>query len=395
MEELLRAIGGEAADLAASLAAALEDPVGARAGLPANYRLRTPLQKSHLPGHLDLESDLPEWVGEVTRYACDVPVLLEAEAAADRLGPVLTADLPRALQARFGEAVRRLRQGLQGRRLRAMPGVHPEDGEREAGLSLVVPQPEGYAVVLPRGAGDALHRTAWRELACLLLAREGADVARLHLQLLGHWPHELSHGEVRAGLGLRRPAPERCYEALRRLQQLRLSLYQWELEGGLLTLEHQARDLWALRLREGGQAHLVDEGGTLVARGQEWWITPGGHSWAATLEAESVESVLARTLLGELEGSRNPLSLALGLLLSRGQTTVGNRELLRMAGFDVDRPQPELWTRVRAAARLQRRAGWEPDLSRWGKRNDADWEGFLAAETTFLPTAGDDEAPPR
>lgn len=394
LEQLLRTIGGDAADLGATVAAVLEDPVSARADLPATYRLRLGLQKARPPEQLDLESEVPGWVSEVARAACDVPVLLEAVAAADGLGPTLTAELPRALQGRFTDLVQRLRQMLQGRKLKApLDAPHPSPTAVGAsGLSYVVPQPDGYALVLPQEATPALYLAAWRELAWALLAYEGADVARLHLALLAHWPAELCRDQVYTALGLRKPGPERCYAAMRRLQGLRLSLYLWSVEGGVIELEHQAQEIWTLRLREGGQAHLVEEGGALVARGQEWWVAPGPHSFAATLPPGTVDAGQAQLLLGDLEGSRNRLSLALGLTLGRGQSSLTNRELLTLAGYDPTEEAPDLWPKVRAAIRLQQKQAWIGDLSRWGKRSEMDWQGFLETESRFT-TAADALAP--
>lgn len=383
LEQLLRTIGGDAADLGAAVAAVLDDPVSARADLPANYRLQTGLQKARLPEHLDLESEVPGWVSDVARFACDVPVLLDAAAASDGLGPALALELPRALAGRFTDLVGRLRQMLQGRRLKPSAFSQPEPGEGARGLRYVVPQPEGYALVLPQGASPDLYQAGWRELAYLLLACEGPDVARLHLALLQAWPGELARDQVYTALGLRRPDPERCYAAIRRIQRLRLSLYLWAAYGGSLTVEHQAQDLWSLRLREGGQAHLVDEGGALVTRGQDWWVTPGPHSFVASLPPASADGHLARLLLGDLEGSRNGLSLALGLSLAVGRTSLTNGELLALAGIDPTLEQPDLWPRVRAAMRLQQRGGWQADLSQWARRNEGDWERFLATETPF------------
>jgi hypothetical protein len=392
LEQLLRTIGGDAADLATTVAAVLEDPVSARADLPANYRLRLPLQKGRLPDHLDLESEVPGWVGDVARIACDVPALLEASGSADGLGPALTAELPRALHGRFADLVQRMRQMLQGRKLKSPLDLEPVTGAPAAGRGLryAVPQADGFALVLPRSAGPSEQRAAGRELSLLLLQRYGLDIARLHLRLLAAWPGEIGREAVQAALGLRRPDPVRCYAAIRQLQGVRLSLYNWEVEPGSLTLEHQAQDLWALRLREGGQAHLVEEGNSLVTRGFDWWIAPGPHSWVAALPPEAVDGDQARLLLGELEGARNPLSLALGLTLGTGRTAMTNQELLQLAG--VARTEPRLWQKVRAAVRLQQAGGWEGDLSGWdrelGRRlrenpTAEDWERFLQITTTF------------
>ncbi len=374
LEQLLRAAGPDAADLTAGVAGLLADPVSARADLPADYRLHLSLQKRRLTEQVDLENDLPGWLSDIARMVCDAPVLLAAGASADGLGPALTLELPRAWQARFADLVQQLRQMLQGRKLRGgASGEVLEAWELSPGLRHAVPQPDGFAVVLPAGAVPAV---AGPEVALLLLGQRGLDAARLHLRLEAG---PASHEDVRTALGLRRPDPERCYRALRALQGIRLSVYAWELREGALSLEHQARDLWSLRVQEGGQARLIEEGGTLVTRGQEWWVTPDPQGWAAR------DSALAHSLLVEREGAKNPLSLAIGLCLAAGQTRLTNREILHLAGLDPAEPQPELWPRVRAALRLQQRAGWVADLSGWGKRSDLDWVAFLETTTSLLP----------
>jgi|GEM_PF-4190434 len=369
--QLLRAAGPDAADLAESVDTLLADPAGARADLPANYRLRLPLQKRRLTEQVDLEGDLPGWLSDVARMVCDTPVLLATQETADSLGPALTLELPRALQGRFADLVHQLRQMLQGRKLRvaAAEVLEPAPGLAHLGLRFAAPQPDGLALVLPAGAD---HSAAWHEVGLLILQRYGVDAARLHLRLQAG---ATSHDDARTALGLRRPDSARCYQALRVLQQVRLSVYTWALQEGVLSLEHSAQELWSLQVQEGGQACLVDQGGTLVARGREWVATPLGRPIG--------DPGFAHSLLVEREGARNPLSLAVGLALAAGRSRLSNREILDLAGVEVSVPQPELWPKLRAALRLQQKAGWVPDLHGWGKRGEQDWEQFLATNTNL------------
>lgn len=406
LEQILRTIGADASYLADAMAAVLTDPISARADLPDGYRLRAVLQKAERrqADDLDLESECLTWISEVARYAVDVPVLLEAAGAADALGPVLTADLPRSLQARFSQVALRLRQMVQGRRLKeALPA--PDPAELSSGLGrFVVPQPDGFAIVLPRNASEEAYLAAWRELALRMLERQGLDVVRLHLQLLAAraaGAPAVERQAVYTALGLRqsdRQGPaERCYEAVRQLRRMRLSLYLWELDDGALSLEHQAQDLWALRLQEGGQAHLVEEGGALITRGREWSLAPDHLSWIASMP-EAIRGALghlAHALLYEVEGARNHLSLALGLILSQGvPREVTNEEILRLAGQGLE-PERALWQRLRAAARLQRHLGWFADHSGWPRRfgpeeiGPDDWARFLRTVTPFSPPETD------
>jgi hypothetical protein len=477
LRDLLRSAAALAAgagsgmgDLAEAIDELLTDPAGLYGALPAGYSVRCSLKKAG-PGPVDdLESELLGWLQELARWVNDGPVLLEAGEAAEAMGQALTTEVPRAWQARFAGLIAGLRQMVQAAGRKGSRGIGreaglagggrdagPLGGGLDAGLpggrGAAVPgpgssgtgpapvrpwaprwiarTPDGYAVILPDAAEAApgpVLRQAAVELACCLLADLGPDAFRLHLRLLCTEPGAaVDVGQVREALGLgaghrRHAAAEaaRCYGAAVALRQLRLSLYRWSSGEGAVALRHEARDLWEFRVREYGQARLMERDGTLAARGEEWAIAPGEGSWAFSLPPGVREelALLGRGLLGE--AGSTPAGLGLGALLALGgapPVSVANGAILALAGAvrpeggpgpDGDSgpdglPGPalrDLWRQVRQAMRLQEAWGWRPDPAPWHDewnrrmRRKADEapetprerESFLQATTVFQRT---------
>jgi hypothetical protein len=288
-----------------------------------------------------------------------------------------------------------------------------------------VPDETGYALILPDSAGVTDLVAAGQELALLLLRDLGVDAARLHLQLLTG-EREVPRDTVFAALGLeRRKAAQRhhlttrCYEAIRRLQQVKLSLYRWSLSGGTLTYERTGQDLWRLKVQEYGQARVFEQGGALTAHGEDWTLVPGAQGWLANLPAEAAAQLaaFAETLLTTVDGSHNEIALALGALLAQGTGAQLDRPvivtmgaLLRLAGRPEEPADEETrrrtWQHIQAALRIHRNAGWEPEPGAWyeparkyyGKRQrigapNADniedpWHLLLHGSVAFSRTVG-------
>ena len=398
LEQLLRQAGAladsaaGALDVADAIAALLDDPTSL--SVSPYYRQRCPLRKADpMPAEgADMDAELLGWVDELARYVSDTPVLLEAGSTSAALGPALAGELPRYWQNRLTGVVRSVQQMLQaaGGRKSKNPGLPlpdlalPGEGPPAEPSHYVVPDETGYALILPDDAGTDDLVAAGQELALLLLRDLGIDAARLHLQLLTG-EREFPRDTVCAALGLdRRKATQRhhhttrCYEAIRRLQQVKLSLYRWSLSGGTLAYERTGQDLWHLKVQEYGQARVFEQGGTLTAHGEDWTLVPGAQSWLATLPAEAATQLaaFAHSLLTTVDGSRNEIALALGALLARAAgaqpdrpVTVAMGALLRLAGRPEEPADEEArrrtWQHLQAAIRMQRSAGWEPEPGAW------------------------------
>jgi hypothetical protein len=418
LEQLLRRAGEPALDLAEQVGALLEDPVAVRAWLPADYRLEIALGKpAAVSEEFDMESELAGWLTELARQVADVPALLEVPASGDRLGQALTTELPRMWQGRFGALLLPLRMMRRGGGRGRVGGVEvgaaedarlPEEAEGWQPRFVVAGGPEGaggagYLAVLPLAAAAADMLAASRELLYLLLRDLGVDAARLHLLLtaaLAEGQSRLEDAAVFAGLGLagRRGGlqgrTDRCYAAIRALREVRLSVYRWWLEESVLTYEHAACGLWELKVEESGQARFVEREGALLTRGQDWTLHMGRGSWADSLapgELLGHQGLFGRILLEELEGQREPLSLAAGVLLAFGggaaegePVAVPNRQIVKLARLegmaresgDLRRLRQDL----RRAVRLQARWGWAADPSGWPREPE---EGFMQAVTLF------------
>ncbi|HWI60959.1 MAG TPA: hypothetical protein VNT75_03895 [Symbiobacteriaceae bacterium] len=364
---LLRAAGVDFADLAAQVDSLADDPAAAADLLPSGYRIRFPLRTPRLPAadESDLEGQLQSWLADLARHLADVPLLLAAPAAAEALGQALTGELPRAWTARLGVPVFGLRQQVRGARSARAPVAFPSVPSAAPPLHWVIALGDTYHVVLPSGAPAACADRAKRELRYLLLRDLGLDAARLHL-LLCAAPGGVTETEVRRALGLKgahRAADERAYAAVARLQQVRLSLLTWDAPDGALAWERQPLSLWDVLVSEYGQACLDERSGKLAAHGSQWAFSPRPESWGMGLDAES------RFLLEDLNGRKDPLSLATAVRLSLAEgdeVVLQNAEVGALAGGALDR------NRLRAAARLQRLSGWEPDFSGWPPASEGD-----------------------
>ncbi|HYG56755.1 MAG TPA: hypothetical protein VD902_01615 [Symbiobacteriaceae bacterium] len=374
LEQLLRLAGSQrasadAAELADSVAALLEDPAFATGS--GTYRMAFRAGEKPTGEDGDLTGQLLDWLGQLSRYVTDAPVLLTAPQAARDAG-LLAVELPRAWQARLGGLAFQLKQVLRGRGARN-GGQPPAGAEYQlpGHIACVIPQDGGYAITLPAGDDPAAIHRAWAELLYWLLADAGPDAARLHLLLLAAAGlPEIACEAVYAALGLhRRNAPtrrernRRSDAALRRLQGVRITIYRYSAKDRHnFAYDREATALWDVTTRDYGQATLVEQGSGLVTRGEGWAMRPGPGSLAARLDPGEWAG-LSRTLLDAVDGRANRLSLSAATLLGCGVTTLPNREVLRLAG--VASPDEAIWPKLRAALRLQQHWGWEPDFGQW------------------------------
>jgi hypothetical protein len=420
LRDLLRSaatLGGATTDLADAVEALWADPAAVYADMPADYRQRCALRKGDATPVEDLETELQGWLVELARWVVDGPALLEAGSAAGALGGSLTSEVPRVWQGRFSMLAAGLRQMIQSaRRGGARPTGPGRSGPAPSALApgprpwaphLVVPAADGYALVLPEAAGDEALLAAGVELTCHLLYDLGPDAFRLHLFLLTRGQEETDARQVAEALGAtqrRAAAAEaaRCYEAAVALRRVRLSLYRWSAGEGVLAYSHTAQDLWAFRLREYGQARLMERDGALAARGEEWAITPGPGSWGLALPAGVAEGLasLGLALLGE--AGATPAGLALGALLALGGArdglAVANREIRDLARLDpAGITVRDLWRQIRQAIRRQASWGWVPEPAPWHDdwnrrlrksaaqepETEQDRQSFLQASTRF------------
>ncbi|HYF96101.1 MAG TPA: hypothetical protein VD969_28140 [Symbiobacteriaceae bacterium] len=135
--------------------------------------------------------------------------------------------------------------------------------------------------------------------------------------------------------------------------------------------------LWEVTVREYGQVCFDERSGTLAAHGDQWAFVVQPESWAPA-PGNSLATG-ARFVLQDLRGRKNDLSLATALLLQlAGPPTaaVPNRAVLELARTA---PGEGMRSRLRAAARLQRQWGWEPDFTGWPD-GDEEW---AAASTAY------------
>lgn len=391
LEQLLRRAGrgheSAAGELADATLLLLTDPRTAADLLPADYRVSFPLTKARFSAEddWDMEGQLSGWLTDLTRHVADVPLLLEAPEAARALGQSLATELPRAWQARLAVPLAHLRQMVRaaGRsRPQALSAsAAPPAG---AGLRLVVPESGTYHAVMQGGGGPDQAARVRRELLFLLLRDLGPDVARLHLQLLAA-PEGAAAPAVCAALGIpagRLVATERAYKALSGLRQVRLSLLTWAGPEGALVWERRTVPLWDVTVHEYGQACLDERSGALGAHGRQWSFVPGAESWAPcpALAGES------RLLLEDLRGRRDGLSLAAAVLLGLADgepAAVPNRAVVDLARLTPGAETPR--ARLKAAARLQRLAGWEPDFSAW-PAEDAELINAVTVYSRITPT---------
>lgn len=430
LEQLLRQLGEaapDAADLADEIALLITEPGQVQSRLPTAYRTSITATRTWHPTEEegDLGGILSDWVSQLALHLADAPTLLESPAVTRSAGHLLTTDLPRNWQQRFGTLRLQLRQGIRagGRRGAA---ANPAWADEPPALAERPPLPlrylfacdAGYAAILPAEAEPAEVDGAWRELLYLLLRDLGVEAARLHLLLLTA-PGALPYDQVYQALGLnrkglsRREKNSRCDQAIRRLGEIRVKLCRWSAEGEALTYACTAGEVWDLAVREYGQSCLVEQGAKLVTRGEEWSLHPGPGSLVVTLSFPD-GARFGHLLLESLDGAKNPLSLAVAVVLAAqggaGQpVALPNREALRLAGAE-EAPQSRaaqaaLISGLRRAVRLQRRWGWVADLSGWpaealrvlrGKADDGDqplteteWQAFLDAATLLRPELSD------
>ncbi|HYF96100.1 MAG TPA: hypothetical protein VD969_28135 [Symbiobacteriaceae bacterium] len=142
-------------ELAGQVELLIADPGEAAALLPPEYRVRLPLGKAVPDAD---EDELSAWMVELARHVSDVPVLLDAPAAARELGQMLTTELPRAWAARVAGPLFRLRQavrgaggnGFRGRPPGPRAGGRPPWGDG-AGLCRPCPPAAGAAVAAHLG----------------------------------------------------------------------------------------------------------------------------------------------------------------------------------------------------------------------------------------------------
>lgn len=386
-----------AADLADQAEAVLEEPLAVHAAMPAAYRVCIAPARTGQPQpeEGDLEGQLSEWLAELVRHLADVPALLEAPDSAAQLGHLLTSDLPRTWQGRLGGLTRHLRSMVRGAGA-APPQPQPAQAVKPLGRFLQA-APDGYVAVLPEETATAAAAALHAELSLALLRDLGPDCLRMHLLLLtAH--NAIDRESAAEGLGLPRrgldprEANRRLHAALERLRGVRITQLRWSAGESGAGWERTQEDLWQVTVTEYGQGYLAEQGGRLVTRGLGWSAAPDPlRSWTLhTVPPETIRS--AHSLLYELEGNRNPLSLATALLLTMGDT-VSHREALALGGFNPDtdaHPDPAAaWRALRAAFRLQARAGRQPDLSGWPSQAAAlqDLPTWLAASTSFHPLA--------
>ncbi|MDB4896250.1 MAG: Helix-turn-helix domain protein [Firmicutes bacterium] len=347
------------------------------------------------------------WLAELGRQVVDVPGLLESPHAVERLGQALIADLPRMWLGRLEPVLVRLRMGGgKGRRSggleepvgELLPSFEWPEGENWQ-PQFVTAAADGYRVVLPFEASAAELLAGRKELLYFILRDLGPDAARMHLVLTGAGPGEVDGAALVAGLGVtgrQRPRQEhadRCRAAVAALGAVGVAVLRWDLADGILTYEHSEHPLWSLKLREYGQTVFVEQDGALLTRGEQWAVLPGPESWAPALPDTGLVGHMAlfsSIILEDLQGGRDPLSLAIAVLLAFGSRlsvggplAVPNRHIVRLADLtglmaSTDGVQPLIQS-IRKAARLQRKWGWAPDFSDWPREAEA----FLQATTLF------------
>ncbi len=349
---------GEIADQVEIL---LSDPEAAAGRRPAYARVRREGRPPKAGHDEEFEPDLTELAFDLV----DTAVFLESPHAVRHLGQRLVSGLPRQWQARISSWTSYLRQVMQSRlsRRSAPEPLAPEAAPLEDEL------PEGWtpdfaaagdgqlALVLPQEATPAEIQAAHAELLYLVLMQWGLDVARIHLHLLITGPDSpVSHESVGQVLGLRRRSGERPGRAVEQLQNIRLTVYRWYLDGEALEYERSSGPLWDLQVTYFGQARLLEQGGKLTTRGEEWSVRvrPG----------VLVPPPSPGALCPRLEHF-NPLAACSAILLAfagrSGATEVLLPHDLLTRASSLD-PQDTGPRHLKAAARAQAGWGWRAEL---------------------------------
>lgn len=374
LEDLASLLNRTAPDGSGDTAQELADQIETVLSDPETPVGRRPLRRDWSPRSATEQPDT-EFELDLTELALDVvdsPVFLESPHAVRHLGQWLVSGLPRQWQGRISSWTQHLRQVTRSsrRNTRSAPAEDRAPSSPPTGADLPAGWQPDFAVggdgqlalVLQQEATPAELQAAHAELLVLLLMQYGLDAARLHLHLLAGPTSTIGHDQVGQVLGLRRRTAaliERSSKAVAHLQNIRLSVYRWHQDGETIEYEVTSGPLWDLQLSYFGQARLLEQGGTLTTRGEEWSIRIRPGAGVPAMVPAPAPGALCPPL-----ADLNPLAACTAILLAfagrAGATDVlvPHDLVTKAAGVD---PQDTTGRHLKAAARAQAAWGWRAE----------------------------------
>lgn len=250
-----------------------------------------------------------------------------------------------------------------------------------------------YHIILPYNPSTETVILAQKELAYEMLRSMGPDTVWLHMLLLAYTAR-VQKGEkcviprqaVYKALGLehrtdltRREKDQRCFEEIRRLQSIGLSILQLRLNGKDVSYERRRGYMWHLATREFGQVRLEEERGRFVQRFEDWQLLAAPGHWADLfLFGEPLRQVgwLAQDMFEKIDRRRSTWAIALAVMLTfygrfdpKARISLTMAQIIEFAGGDLaptDRgARYEIRMQVLNAIAEQEKWGWTVDRSDW------------------------------